>query len=94
MLKRGVGADLGEEGSLSSFLNLTGLPDGESAKVLGFSGVSEFVGRLESMGIMPGTVIEKKSSALRRGPIVVGRGGTQLALAYSIARGILVEPLR
>jgi Fe2+ transport system protein FeoA len=43
---------------------------------------------------MPGSVIEKKSTALRRGPIVVGRGGTQLAIAYSIARSILVEPIR
>ena len=80
--------------SSPSSLNLTGLSDGQSARVVGFSGGPDLVGKLESMGIMRGAVIEKKSSALRRGPIVVGRGGTQLALAYSIAQGILVELLR
>jgi hypothetical protein len=29
----------------------------------------------------------------RRGPIVIERGSTQLALGFGIAKGILVEPL-
>lgn len=94
MFRRSMDAELGADGSAPSSLNLTFLQDGESARIVGLTGGTELVGRLESMGMMPGTVIEKKSSALRRGPIVVGRGGSQLAIAYSIARSILVEPLR
>jgi Fe2+ transport system protein FeoA len=94
MLKRGVVAMPGGDGVGTSSLSLAALSDGESAKVLGFSGGAALAGKLGSMGIMPGAIIEKKSSSLRRGPIVVGRGATELALAYSIAEGILVEPLR
>ena len=83
-----------EGGSPNGPFDLTVLPDGESAKVVSVSGGPEAVGRLESMGILPGAVIQKRSSALRRGPIVVGRGGTQLAIAFATARGILVEPVR
>jgi Fe2+ transport system protein FeoA len=72
---------------------LTSLADGETARVVGFSGGGSAAGKLESMGILPGTILEKKSAAFRQGPIVVARGGTQLALAYAIARGILVEPV-
>jgi len=94
MLRRGSEVMQGTDGAGPSSLSLAALSDGESAKVLGFSGSSALAGKLESMGIMPGTVIEKKSSALRRGPIVVGKGTTELALAYTIAEGILVELLR
>jgi Fe2+ transport system protein FeoA len=74
-------------------LDLTGLPDGTPGRVVGLLGGREAVGRLEAMGIGIGSVIEKKSSALRRGPIVIGRGSTQVALGYGIAKGILVEPI-
>jgi Fe2+ transport system protein FeoA len=74
-------------------LDLTCLRDGESARVVGLRGGPESTGRLEAMGIGPGAVIAKKSSALRRGPIVIEKGSTQLALGYRMAEGILVEPI-
>lgn len=75
-------------------LDLTMVADGESAVVAGFSGGEAEVARLESMGLRPGAIVRKKSAALNQGPVVVERGSSQLALAYGIARGILVEPLR
>jgi Fe2+ transport system protein FeoA len=72
---------------------LTALGDGEAARVTGLREDSSAMGKLKAMGIMPGAVIEKKSSSLNKGPVVVVRGATQLALAYSIAQGILVELL-
>jgi Fe2+ transport system protein FeoA len=88
-------AHVGESGASGAVgLSLASLPDGESARVLALSGGGEAVARLESMGILVGTVIEKRSSALRGGPIVVGRGSFQLAIAYAIAKAVLVEPLR
>jgi ferrous iron transport protein A len=74
-------------------LDLTGLCDGASGRIIRLLGGRDTVGKLEAMGIGPGTVIEKKSSALRRGPIVIEWGGTQVALGYGIAKGILVEPV-
>lgn len=74
-------------------LDLAGLGDGISARIVGFRDENAAVAKLEAMGIRLGAVIEKKSSALRRGPIVIEKGSTQVALGYGIARGILVEPL-
>jgi Fe2+ transport system protein FeoA len=74
-------------------LDLTGLRDGESGTVIALQGSREAVGRLEAMGIGLGAVIEKKSSTLRRGPIVIEKGRTQLALGYWMAKSILVEPI-
>ena len=72
---------------------LTALADGESGRVAGLTCDRVAVGKLEAMGILVGVVIVKKSSALRRGPVVVGRDRVQVALAYAIAKGILVEPI-
>jgi Fe2+ transport system protein FeoA len=85
---RGGGTELGTER-----LDLTGLADGQAGRVVGLLGGREAVGRLEAMGIGIGSVIEKKSSALRRGPIVIEWGSTQVALGFGIAKGILVEPI-
>jgi ferrous iron transport protein A len=74
-------------------LDLTCLADGESARVVGLRGGGEASRRLEALGIGIGSVISKKSSALRRGPIVVERGRAQVALGFELARGILVEPI-
>jgi Fe2+ transport system protein FeoA len=71
---------------------LTALADGESGRVAGLTCDRVAAGKLEAMGILVGVVIRKRSSALRRGPVVVGRGSFQVALAYAIAKGILVEP--
>ena len=74
--------------------DLTSLPDGQTCRIVGLTGGSETVGRLEAMGLRTGALIVKKSSSLRRGPIVVGSGRVQIALAYSIAKGVQVEPIQ
>jgi Fe2+ transport system protein FeoA len=48
--------------------------------------------RLESLGLVPGVSLRRLSASPRRGPIVVERGGSGFALAYSLAEAILVEP--
>jgi Fe2+ transport system protein FeoA len=77
-----------------STLALTELADGETGRILRLTGSGSVVGRLKALGLLAGTVIAKKSAALHRGPVVIERGGSQLALAYAIAKSILVEPLR
>jgi Fe2+ transport system protein FeoA len=96
--ERGADIDIGksdgrEAGGGSSALALTDLADGESGRIVRLSGDERAVGRLKAMGLVAGAHVAKKSAALRRGPVVVEGGGSQLALAYEIAAGVLVEPL-
>jgi Fe2+ transport system protein FeoA len=74
-------------------IDLTRLQDGRSARILSFACDEETISRFEAMGIVAGTVVSKRSSALNRGPVVVLKGGTRLAFAYEIAKAVLVEPI-
>jgi Fe2+ transport system protein FeoA len=74
-------------------LALTALADGESGRILRLPGSVAARSKLESMGIFIGAVVAKKSGAFRRGPVVVEWAGSQMALAFAIAEGIVVEPL-
>jgi len=75
-------------------LALTALADGESGRILRLPGSGAAKGKLEAMGIVVGAVVAKKGAALRRGPVVVEMAGSQLALSYATAEGILVEAPR
>jgi Fe2+ transport system protein FeoA len=72
-------------------LVLSRVPDGTFARVLCIRCGEGMQDRLDSMGIIPGAVIEKRSSTLRRGPVLVSKGPMQLALAYDVAERIVVE---
>jgi ferrous iron transport protein A len=47
--------------------------------------------RLETMGILPGTNIKKKSAQPLQGPVIIHAGRTELALGFGMAQRILVE---
>lgn len=83
-----------ELASSAERLALTALADGETAMIVGIQGSDPILRKLEAMGMLVGARILKKSAALRQGPVVVERGGSQLALAYGIAEKIFVEPAR
>lgn len=74
-------------------INLTQLENGKSAKVIKFQGGHQFVGKLEAMGILPGTIIVKKTASLMKGPIVIEKGEMQFAIGYAMAQKIIVEPI-
>ena len=74
-------------------INLTQIGNGRSAKVIELNGGHHFVGKLETMGVVPGTIIIKKSASLMKGPIVIVKGETQFAIGYSMAQKIMVEPV-
>ncbi|HPR92609.1 MAG TPA: FeoA family protein [Syntrophomonadaceae bacterium] len=74
-------------------INLTQIGNGRSAKVIELNGGHQFVGKLEVMGVVPGTIIIKKSASLMKGPIVIEKGETQFAIGYSMAQRIMVEPI-
>lgn len=70
---------------------LTQLDNGASARVAELKGGRQFVGRLEAMGIVPGTTITKSSSSIMKGPVVLKKGSTQIAIGYAMAQRIMVE---
>lgn len=47
--------------------------------------------RLQMLGIRPGAVVTKVSSAFRPGAVVVQVGGSQTALGFGVAHKIVVE---
>jgi Fe2+ transport system protein FeoA len=73
--------------------SLAELGSGKSAVVLELQGSRMLTGRLEAIGITPGTVITKKSAISARGPVVVAKGTIQFAVGYDMAQSILVEPM-
>jgi Fe2+ transport system protein FeoA len=76
----------------STFINLTQLGNGKAAKVIELHGGHQFIAKLETMGILPETIIVKKSTTLMKGPIVIEKGEMQLAIGYEMAQKIMVEP--
>jgi ferrous iron transport protein A len=77
-----------------NMIELTGLDNGESARVVELCGGHRFTARLESMGIVPGAVIVKKSDTPLHGPVVLEKGAMRLAIGYGMARRIMVEPFK
>ncbi len=78
--------------SSTASINLTQLENGKSAKVIKFQGGRHFIDKLEAMGILPGTIIVKKTASLMKGPIVIEKGEMQFAIGYAMAQKIMVEP--
>lgn len=72
-------------------MNATELANGTMATVKKLSGTSQFIAKMESMGIFPGSVITKKSSSIMGGPIVIEKGATQIAIGHKSAKNIIVE---
>lgn len=94
--KKSVASDLKSENSASHrnfVIDLTELENGNPAKVFQLRGSRVLNGRLEAMGILPGTMIVKKSAIPAKGPIVIEKGTTQFAVGFDMARNILVEPV-
>lgn len=74
-------------------VDLTQLETGRPARVKEIQGMHEVVGKLEAMGIVPGTVIYKKNISPIHGPVIIIKGTMQIAVGYDMAKGILVEPI-
>lgn len=80
------------ETSGNAAVSLAELETGRSARVLEVRGDALLAGRMEAMGIVPGSVIMKKSAIPSHGPIVVAKGPVQLAISHDMGRSVLVEP--
>lgn len=74
-------------------VDLTRIENNAPARVADIQGGHQMVGKLEAMGIIPEAIIVKKSASLMKGPIVIEKDGSQFAIGYEMAQGIMVEPL-
>ena len=61
---------------------------GERLKIERFTGCRKIAGRLRSMGLLAGDVVEILSNT---GPVLVGLGAARLALAPDLAQHVLVS---
>lgn len=74
-------------------IRLTELNEGIPARVLQILGGTNFLRKLESLGIRPGAIIRKVSSQFGRGPVTIQLGKTQVAIGYGMAQKISLEVL-
>jgi len=72
-------------------MNLTQMKAGQSGVMVSINDGRGMLARLEALGIRVGVRITKMSSQLLRGPVTVQVGGSQLAIGFGMARGIIVE---
>lgn len=74
-------------------VDLTHLENKQAGRVVEVQGGQQMVTKMENLGVIPGAIVVKKSSSLMKGPIVLEREGSQFAVGYAMAQGIMVEPL-
>ncbi|TFF90700.1 MAG: ferrous iron transport protein A [Promethearchaeota archaeon] len=70
---------------------LTECKKGEQTKVIGVNAGFRAKRRLANLGIVPGTIIKKKTEAPFHGPLEIIVKGSTLAIGRGLAAKILVE---
>ncbi|MCX5852723.1 MAG: FeoA family protein [Deltaproteobacteria bacterium] len=70
---------------------LSEMKDEESVIVNEFKGGRNFTGRLNSLGIKPGTRITVVSSMRMKGPVTVQIGSATIAIGAGMAQKIMVK---
>jgi ferrous iron transport protein A len=73
-------------------VNLASLEAGHTGIISSIIGGDNFVLKLESMGIRPGSRVTKISNLFYKGPVVIHVGGTDVAIGHRMAGKILVTP--
>jgi ferrous iron transport protein A len=74
-----------------SRLSLADVETGASVRIGTIQGGRGLVGRLCSMGLVPGTEV-KVVGGRRGGPVIVGLRGCRIAIGCGMASKVLVEP--
>ncbi len=72
---------------------LTQLPAGARGVVVTVAGGHGLRHRLALLGVRPGVQLQKVSSILLRGPVIVQVAGRQVAIGFGMADRIDVRPL-
>ncbi len=72
-------------------LSLADVDTGVSVRISAIQGGRGLVGRLCSMGLVPGTEV-KVVGGRRGGPVIVGLRGCRIAIGCGMANKVMVEP--
>ena len=73
-------------------LSLADVETGVSVRISAIQGGRGLVGRLCSMGLVPGTEVQVVGGR-RGGPVIVGLRGCRIAIGCGMANKIMVEPV-
>mgnify|MGYP006278867687 CR=1 FL=1 len=74
-------------------MNLSNTKKDRSYKIKNIYGGRQFVDKMESMGILKGTTVQRVNANLGGGPIIIEVGNSQYALGRGMAAKIEVEEL-
>jgi Fe2+ transport system protein FeoA len=72
-------------------LNICEMKNGQTGIIKHIKGGTNIIKKLEIMGVILGSKINKKSSFFKIGPCVIKVGMTELAIGYQMASKIMVE---
>jgi len=72
-------------------MTLAEMKTGQTGTVVEVQGGHGIIRRLDALGIRPGRKVTKLSSALFRGPVMLGVNNTQVALGFGMAKRIRVQ---
>ncbi len=70
---------------------LTNMLSGQKGTIAVIYGGSGLIQKLDTLGLHPGTEITKVSAQWIKGPIIVRRGHTEIAIGFGMAKKIMVE---
>ena len=70
---------------------LSAMKNAQSGVVTEIKGGAEMCTRLEALGIRVGSRIQKKSSLIGSGPVIVLAGNSEIAVGHGMASRIFVE---
>ncbi len=73
-------------------VTLAQLPTGQSGTVVEILGGHRMINRLSALGVRPGLRITKVGAMLMRGPVTIQIGNAQVAIGFSMANRVIVEP--
>ncbi|MBW2610287.1 MAG: ferrous iron transport protein A [Deltaproteobacteria bacterium] len=76
---------------MSKIVSLNEIPINTSGKIVEINGGRRLFAKLEAMGIKIGDVITKTSAQWMKGPVIIRKGNTDVAIGYGMAGKIMVE---
>ena len=74
-----------------NIVSLAELEPSQHGTIHSLNGWTNFVRRLEAMGLRPGRRVTKISGQFLRGPVTVMVGHTSMALGHGMASRVMVE---
>ncbi|MBN1412352.1 MAG: ferrous iron transport protein A [Spirochaetales bacterium] len=76
---------------MDNVMTLTQLPQGTKALIVSIQGGHGLIRKLNALGIREGVEIQKISTGIARGPVVIRCGNTEAAIGHGMAQKVFVK---